>query len=376
MTNILNKVKIFYEYINKEMRIIPENALFWDYLKQPMPAGPVDLDEVFHELFGSEEQIEAVLRGETSEFILPGIRRNNNYFNISIMSENQGTGEHPEFQTILIISDVTKEMENQQIITQDKNEISILKQKLQNQNDELVSLNKELDKLMNTIRTQNHDLNFQVKRRTKELHESRLSVITTLAMAAESKDTDTGGHIYRIGRTSVLVGQQLGMDSEETERLYYASLLHDVGKIGIPDAILLKPSPLNIEEKLIMEGHTTIGSAILMQSNSSFFEGIADVALHHHERWDGTGYPHRLAGDAIPLWSRICSVADVFDALVTERAYKSHWEYEDAFTYMRAESGKHFDPDVLRAFFKVQDEIKHLHEISSEEVEEYLLPEF
>ncbi len=375
MIHILNRIKIYYEYLNEKMQIVPENQSFWNYLKLPFPGEPVAADEIFPELFGSEEQIKAVMKGEQPDFQLPGIGRDNTYFNISIFSEPQESGEKSENQTILIISDVSKEMENQRIIIQDKNEISFLKRKLEGQNSELLSLNKELDDLMKTIRTQNHDLNFEVKRRTRDLHESRLSVITTLAIAAETKDMSTGGHIYRIGRSSVLIGQQYGLDPHETEKLFYASLLHDVGKIGIPDAILLKPALLTDEERRIMESHTTIGSAILRRTSGSFFEGIADVALHHHERWDGKGYPHGLSGEKIPLWSRICAVADVFDALVTERNYKKQWDYDKAFEFMKTESGKHFDPEVVNAFIKVQDEIKHVHEISSEEVEEFLLPE-
>jgi putative two-component system response regulator len=176
-------------------------------------------------------------------------------------------------------------------------------------------------------------------------------------VAAEYRDHDTAQHIERIGRYSALIGERLGLPPGRQEVLRHAASLHDIGKIGVPDAILRKPGPLDEAERRLMETHTIIGARILEGSLSDVLRVGSEIALTHHERWDGTGYPHRLAGPAIPLHGRICAVSDVFDALTTDRPYRAAIPADTVFTMLAAERGRQFDPEVLDAFLADRDEV-------------------
>jgi len=190
---------------------------------------------------------------------------------------------------------------------------------------------------------------------------------------AEFRDTDTGRHTFRIGQASVMIGRELGLPEDRCEQLYYASLLHDIGKIGIPDSILLKPGRLDESETRVMQGHTRIGAEILDRKDHSLFDTAKRVALYHHERWDGSGYPEGLAGEAIPLVGRICAVADVFDALLSKRPYKEPWPLDEALGEIAARGGTQFDPTIVAAFMRVADAIASLHD--DDETGELLPPE-
>jgi CHASE2 domain-containing sensor protein len=199
----------------------------------------------------------------------------------------------------------------------------------------------------------NEELERAVRERTAELRGTQMEVIRRLAQATESRDHETGLHLERISRLCERVGRAMGMTADEAERLRDASLLHDVGKIAIPDAILLQPGALSAEQRRLMRRHTTLGAAILAGSSSPIMRMAEEIALTHHERWDGTGYPRALRGDAIPLSGRICAVCDVFDALLSGRPYKKPWPLEDALEEMRRERGRQFDPAVIDAFLAV-----------------------
>ena len=184
----------------------------------------------------------------------------------------------------------------------------------------------------------------------RETHRAKLEVIERLALAAEYKDDGTAAHIHRMSRYCNLMARKLHLPPSECEIILHASVMHDVGKIGIPDAVLLKPAKLTPDEWAIMKQHTTIGVRILGGSSSELLQAGEVIALSHHEKWDGTGYPNERAGDDIPLWGRICAVSDVFDALTSKRPYKAALPNEEALVIMRPEAGKHFDPKVLDAF--------------------------
>ncbi|RMH33619.1 MAG: HD domain-containing protein [Nitrospirae bacterium] len=171
-----------------------------------------------------------------------------------------------------------------------------------------------------------------------------------LALAAEYRDNETGAHIIRMGRYAGVLGRAIGLSRNECELLVDAMPMHDIGKIGIPDRILLKPGPLSEDEWIIMRNHTVIGGELLAGSQSSLLQMAHTIALTHHERWNGTGYPNRLAGEAIPLVGRLCAICDVFDALTSDRPYKPAWTIEAALAEIRAGAGKHFDPDLVRVF--------------------------
>ena len=191
----------------------------------------------------------------------------------------------------------------------------------------------------------------------QELKESQLDCIIRLSVAAEFRDDDSAEHILRISRTSCLIGETLGLDPDQIELMQHASPMHDIGKIGIPDAILRKPGPLTFEERSIVEKHTLIGADILGNPPNDLIRMARDIALNHHERWDGKGYPNSISGEEIPICGRIVSLADVFDALVSKRCYKEAFALEIALEIMRFEDGKHFDPAVAGAFFSILPEV-------------------
>ena len=196
-----------------------------------------------------------------------------------------------------------------------------------------------------------------VRLRTEALHESRLEVVLRLGRAAEYRDNETGLHIIRMSQYSALLAKSLGWSNEDCELMLHASPMHDVGKIGIPDAILLKPGKLTPQEWKVMQTHVTIGAAILQDGDSDLLQLARIIARSHHEKWDGSGYPDALAGTAIPQAGRIVALADVFDALTSVRPYKRAWPLSDAIAYINSESGIHFDPEVVLHFQRCLEQI-------------------
>ena len=363
MRKILQHLKIHYEPLDSGKRVLPSQVSFWNLLGRPLPDDAIDLYELFPELVGLERDIDGILDTGESELRIPAVNRNGIFFDLLILPIDPDLPNMTaSARGIAALVDVTEALEALQVQAQGKNDISILTQKLEERNAELSATNERLDALMNLVRRQNHDLELKVWNRTKELHESRLSIITTLARVAEFRDQDTGGHIHRIGRSCVLIGKRHGLSSVECERLFYSSLLHDVGKIGIPDSILLKPASLSVAEWDTMMGHTRIGASLLSRDEHSLFASAREVALHHHEKWDGSGYPDGLAGERISLMSRICAVADVFDALTADRPYKRAWSEEQALDHIRSESGRAFDPSIVATFMDVLNDILTLRD--------------
>jgi putative two-component system response regulator len=175
-------------------------------------------------------------------------------------------------------------------------------------------------------------------------------IVTLLMKAAEHRDTDTGDHVARVAGYVMLIAEGLGLPPERCRLMSLASTMHDVGKIGVPDAILLKPGRLTPEERAVMEEHAERGYRILESSTSELVRLAAEIAWTHHEKWDGTGYPRRLSGEEIPLSGRIVAVADVFDALTSARPYKKAWAPEEALAHLVASASSHFDPACVDAF--------------------------
>jgi HD-GYP domain-containing protein (c-di-GMP phosphodiesterase class II) len=193
----------------------------------------------------------------------------------------------------------------------------------------------------------------KVRERTRELEEAQLEIVARLAQAGEYRDDDTGEHTKRVGHTAAMLAYALGWPEHEVQLLYYAARLHDVGKIGIRDAILLKPGKLNPEEMQLMQLHTTMGARILSSGRSPLLQMAEAIAYSHHERWDGTGYPRGLAGQEIPQAARIVSVADVLDALTHERPYKRAWLVTEALEELKRQRGKQFDPEAVDVCLEV-----------------------
>lgn len=179
------------------------------------------------------------------------------------------------------------------------------------------------------------------------LKQTQLEVVQRLGRAAEYKDNETGTHVIRMSHYSQILASAYGLSEAESETLLYAAPMHDIGKIGIPDNILQKPGKLTAEEYEVIKGHPQIGADIIGETTSNLLFVAKQVALYHHEKWNGTGYPHGLKGEDIPLVARIVAVADVFDALTSERPYKKAWPIEDVLALMRKESGAHFEPKLV-----------------------------
>ena len=196
----------------------------------------------------------------------------------------------------------------------------------------------------------------------QRLKDASLEVIWRLTAASECRDNETGQHIKRMSNYSVAIARKMGLKKKTVETLLYAAPMHDIGKIGIPDAILLKSGPLNEDEWTIMKTHTTIGASILSGSTIGFVRLGEIIALCHHERWDGKGYPKGLAGRKIPLVGRIVALADVFDALTSRRPYKTPFSIEKANQIIQEGKGTHFDPDIVDVFFSIQGTILEIRD--------------
>lgn len=198
----------------------------------------------------------------------------------------------------------------------------------------------------------------------KQLRQAHLATIYRLAVAAEYRDNDTGNHIKRVSRTSELIARAMGMDNAMVDQIKHASQMHDIGKVAVPDAILLKPGPLTPAQREIMKTHTTIAAEILADPEDEVMAMGRDIALNHHERWDGKGYPNGVSGREIPLSARIVAVADAFDAVVSPRCYKAARSLDAALDIITKDSGHHFDPEVTEALFAVVDDIVESSEIA------------
>jgi putative two-component system response regulator len=215
----------------------------------------------------------------------------------------------------------------------------------------------EVRLIQNKLRNQNFNLEEKVQERTKELYKTQLSVVQRLGRAAEYRDNETGNHVLRMSRVAALLAKHMSFNNSHCDLILNASPMHDVGKIGIPDGILLKPGKHDVEEWGVMRTHAEIGYHILADDPSELMQLAATIALQHHEKWDGSGYPNGLKGEEISIEARITTISDVFDALTSERPYKIAWSVEDAVKYIEDEKGVSFDPQIVEKFKEVLPEI-------------------
>lgn len=207
----------------------------------------------------------------------------------------------------------------------------------------------------------------EVESATKNLLSREHETLEILGKTAEYKDPETGSHVARVARYSKLLAKEYGLSTKDQEIIFYAAPFHDLGKIGIEDKILLKPGKLDEEEFKTMKNHAQIGYEILKNSNSEYLQAGAIIALTHHEKWNGEGYPNALKGEDIHVFGRIVAIADVFDALTSFRPYKKAWSFEEALNYLEERSGKDFDPKMVEIFKTHIDEVKHIFNSFSEE---------
>lgn len=234
-------------------------------------------------------------------------------------------------------------------ITKPFNRIELLKR---------VSIHLENHHAKKILKQQNDLLDQRVRERTSQLEKAELDIIYRLGRAAEYRDNETGNHVKRVSMVAELIAQELGQDREFCRLIQIASPMHDIGKIGVSDSILLKPAKLTDEEYELMKNHVKIGAIILSNSDSSMLKIAHEIALAHHEKFNGKGYPHGLKGEDIPLSGRIVAIADVFDALTSVRPYKKAWTIEDAVSLIEREKGEHFDPKIVEAFLSVLPKVR------------------
>jgi len=216
---------------------------------------------------------------------------------------------------------------------------------------------------------QNRELDRKVRESTQELNETRLAIIQKLGRAAEYKDNETGMHVIRMSHYSRIIAAALNISDEWTNLVFNAAPMHDIGKIGIADNILLKPGKLDSDEWQEMQHHAEYGADIIGENKSEILKMAREIATSHHEKWDGNGYPKGLSGEQIPLVSRIIAIADVFDALTSVRPYKQAWSVEDSVALIKENAGSHFDPELVAVFINNLPEILKIKEKYSEELQ-------
>ncbi len=214
---------------------------------------------------------------------------------------------------------------------------------------------------------QSRELERMVAQRTAELVATRQQIIRRLGRAAEYKDNETGNHVVRMSHIARLVAQQAGLGPEAVQLVFQSAAMHDLGKIGVPDRILLKPGPLTEDEWAVMRQHAQIGADIIGRHDNELLATARAIALTHHEKWDGTGYPQGLKGEQIPLYGRIVAIADVFDALMSRRPHRAPLPTAESLAIMGEQKGKHFDPVLLECFFQQQFEILKVMELYSDD---------
>ncbi|AKL96291.1 response regulator RpfG [Clostridium aceticum] len=220
----------------------------------------------------------------------------------------------------------------------------------------------EVKLLYNKVELQNQNLERKIAERTRELKRSELEIARRLAIAGEFRDNDTGNHIVRVGKYAEILARVLGMEASYSHILLHAAPLHDIGKIGIPDNILLKPGKLTEEEWEIMKTHSDIGGEILSGGRSQLMKMAEVIAYTHHEKYDGSGYPKGLKGEEIPIEGRIVAICDFFDAVTTPRPYKHAWHIDAAVDEMLRLRGSHFEPRLLEVFMKILPQIIKIKE--------------
>jgi len=208
----------------------------------------------------------------------------------------------------------------------------------------------------------NQKLEQEVEKRTRELHLATETLISRLALAGEIRDKETGNHVIRVGKYARVLAEAFGLPADIAFMIETAAPMHDIGKIGIPDSILLKKDKLSIEERDIMKSHTQYGAELLGDHSSMVVQMASSIALNHHERWDGQGYPKGLSGESIPAEGRIVALADVFDALSTVRPYKKSWAIEEVVDYIKEQSGQIFDPQLVQLFTDNLDKMLEIRE--------------
>ena len=321
--------------LDRSGRLLHANARMAAMLGRPL-AELIDTDFIALYPDANRERMSSGLReaheGRESEFFLP----RPDGTTLPIVFSGRPLGEAPPLSNCFLITfiDVSRQKAAEQRAHEQYLEVSRLSDTV---------LEQALD-----LKRYSERLEQRVRERTRELHEANLDAVYMLAVASEARDADTGAHVLRIRDYATAVARRLGLAADVAERIGYSAILHDVGKIAVPDAILKKPGPLTADERTAVELHTVHGEQMLSQRR--FFEMSRHIARSHHENWDGSGYPDHRAGGDISQPARIVHVVDVFDALSQPRVYKEAWPRARTMQTIQDEAGRQFDPEVVSAF--------------------------
>jgi len=340
-----------YEYliVNQEMEVIEFSDRVIDYCDAKLLRDEsIDLYALVPEFYGLEVQFEELFSLKRDIIEIPHVRKKDkHYLNISVQPGRRN--EYSQIETLVVLfENVTEFVIMHQRSVQDRNEKELLLFQIEKKNLMLHEFNEHMMQLVEVETNKNMKL-------SEEIIKTQQEVIATMGAIGETRSKETGDHVLRVAEYSRVLGLMAGLNKEEAEALKMASPLHDIGKVGIEDAILNKPDRLSEPEAEIMKTHARIGYDMLRGSNQKLLQTAAIVAHEHHEKWNGEGYPRGLKGEEIHIYGRITAICDVFDALGHERIYKKAWPLEDILTLFRNEHGKHFDPNLIDLFIENLD---------------------
>jgi len=307
-----------------------------------------DIYSVVPELYGLGQEIQEVYEESRKSLEIPFIKKDDLYVTLSVQAGR--TSSNDAIETLIILfENVTQEVEMERRSVQDRNDKELLMLKVSKQNKELQKYNTHMQKLVEKEVSRNDLLN-------KEIIHTQREVIATMGAIGETRSKETGDHVLRVAEYSYTLALKAGLNLNDADDLKMASPMHDIGKVGIEDSILNKPARLTEDEFEIMKRHAQLGYEMLKGSSQKLLQTAAIVAYEHHEKWDGSGYPRGLEGNAIHIYGRITAIADVFDALGHDRVYKKAWPLQDILTLLEKERGKHFDPRLIDLFIENIDD--------------------
>ena len=340
-----------YEYliVNKDMEVIDFSDKAMQYCDIEINKNDtINLCSLVEEFYGFTSQFEELLNDNVAPLQIPCVSKKDQYVNLSVHTGQNINGNGAEILVVLFENITDYVIMHQQSI-QDRNEKELLLLELEKKNAQLLEFNEKMEVLVKEETKKNMSLNQAIITTQQE-------VIATMGAIGETRSKETGEHVLRVAEYSRLLALKAGVSNEEADELKMASPMHDIGKVGIEDAILNKPDKLTNMEFEIMKTHAEIGYEMLSGSNQRLLQTAAIVAYEHHEKWDGSGYPRGLKGEEIHLFGRITAIIDVFDALSHDRVYKKAWPLEEIFKLLKSEREKHFDPNLVDLFFENLDE--------------------
>ena len=340
-----------YEYliVNREMEVIEFSDRVIDYCDAKLLRDDsIDLYPLVPEFYGLEVRFEELFNNKRELIEIPHVRKSDeHYVNISVQPGRKD--EQNEVETLVVLfENVTEFVVMHQRSVQDRNEKELLLFEIEKKNVKLHEFNEHMMQLVEIETDKSMKL-------SEEIIKTQQEVIATMGAIGETRSKETGDHVLRVAEYSRVLGLKAGLNEQEAEELKMASPLHDIGKVGIEDAILNKPEKLTESEFEIMKTHARIGFDMLSGSNQKLLQTAAIVAHEHHEKWNGKGYPRGLKGEEIHIYGRITAITDVFDALGHERIYKAAWPLEEILELFRSERGKHFDPNLIDLFLENLD---------------------